>query len=350
MNKAPCPKVSCSTPVGAKKGPGTKFPLIANRRPLPSWAKPTTICQGVTRSPRDCWTDNECFQPTRSGSSSGTNNESITTSPTSPTSPASPIPTALVENTSSIRTARSGLLKSSTRNSSFFLNDTRAENATTSEESEAGNVSTTRARPRLHTKLFHHDTSLSSNMNSPITPTSPQGGVNASPKTKQSTGSSHLPDVSQKKQEQEHVQAATADNSKPCKEQQASHQSKKKRICCKCNQPLRRSGNTKKGESSSRIGVPSATGNREDYAWYHYECLRCPVCDEHFTEKDYFVRHGQEVYHPKCRKAALNSSSGNSGIGKSQRQSNCTVCSKKIKTGSGGDGFDFDKGKYHFEV
>lgn len=71
--------------------------------------------------------------------------------------------------------------------------------------------------------------------------------------------------------------------------------SSKNQSCHKCERPLKGGG--------PRIRLP-AGNDGQGYIWYHYNCLRCPACNSHFTEKQ-FVRVGQEVYHPKVSKGEI---------------------------------------------
>ena len=174
-------------------------------------------------------------------------------------------------------------------------------------------TSTTKPRPQLNTQLFQNDISSanSSTMNSPATPVSPNDillRTHLIPKTKVEnrlpvrTTSSMTKDHQKESSRTTNNESSLLSSKKKEQQANAQHQQvKKKRICCKCNQPVRTT-NGKSG-SSRRIGVPPAAGSQDDFAWYHHECLRCPICKEHFGEQDYFVRHGQDVYHANVRAA-----------------------------------------------
>lgn len=56
------------------------------------------------------------------------------------------------------------------------------------------------------------------------------------------------------------------------------------RVCHACDKQL----------SGPRVRVPIANGE----VWYHYDCLTCHGCGEHFTESR-FVSQGKLIYHPK---------------------------------------------------
>ncbi|KAI9263217.1 hypothetical protein BDA99DRAFT_60847 [Phascolomyces articulosus] len=370
----PFPQTSNSTPVipsGLNRRQCSSF--TADQPPLsPSWAKPISKRQGAPASLRD-------IQPRDISEFINNNNKEppfVTTSPTSV------VPTALVENASNIQTARSGLLKSSTRNSSFFLknaNDSsRNENLTTLSSvggimSGSYSTTTTKPRPRLSTQLFHYDSANSSTMNSPATPVSPyNGNLMAHLSTKLAAPATTISDNGQspriipktKDQQLEEKQPnninninndTVASNKKENNEQLTQQtKKKKKKICCKCNQPFGRSDG--KG-TRRRIGVPLSNGSQDDYAWYHYDCLRCPICNEQFTKHDYFVCHGQEVYHARCRKLLLkqnNDTTNNTDYLQEESDSSkskCTVCSTSIKVGSDGNGFEYEGNNYyHFQV
>ncbi|KAI8147890.1 hypothetical protein BJV82DRAFT_593786 [Fennellomyces sp. T-0311] len=275
LAKGPFPKASNSTPIGASRQ------SIVDRRPLPVFPRPMTSRQGVASVDKGQSTDKE----------------SLASLPALATSP---LP-------SKIHTVRSGLSKDSTRNSSFFLD--AVEKATTpairaGDNNALARKAIGRPRPKLNSQLFFHETAASA-VSSPVTPSSPTIVSWQSQDVPPRENNEQLPPVPPKK----------------------------KRTCCKCNEPLRRSS-----KGSRRIGVPPAAGTLDDYSWYHYECLTCPVCNCHFTEQDYFVRHGTEVYHPKCRT-----------LMRKNEPKECVTCTKPVTLGSKGDGFQHESKLYHFK-
>ncbi|KAI9315095.1 hypothetical protein BX666DRAFT_1959336 [Dichotomocladium elegans] len=90
-----------------------------------------------------------------------------------------------------------------------------------------------------------------------------------------------------------------------------------KQLCEKCKESMK---------GSRKIRVPAATTDGMPM-WYHYDCLKCPVCSQHFTEKDYFVRRDKDIYHPKCLPE-------------------CSACHKHIVDGSW---LEQDLQKYHMQ-
>ncbi|KAI8340738.1 hypothetical protein BC941DRAFT_467904 [Chlamydoabsidia padenii] len=60
-----------------------------------------------------------------------------------------------------------------------------------------------------------------------------------------------------------------------------------KKTCRKCMQVLR----------GPRVRLPTPTG---DTWYYHYDCLTCAACGDHFTESE-FVGDGKDVFHLHCR-------------------------------------------------
>lgn len=143
-------------------------------------------------------------------------------------------------------------------------------------------------RPRTDSHLFHH-------YQKSLQEQSPASTAASSPASVQPSFSFDQPlsPVSTPDTVISHILPTTSEDIvKPAESPSkvADTASSKNQNCHKCNRPLKGGG--------PRIRLPG--NNDQMYIWYHYNCLRCPACNSHFTEKQ-FVRVGQDVYHPKVK-------------------------------------------------
>lgn len=143
-----------------------------------------------------------------------------------------------------------------------------------------GNTSTWN-RPRIDSHLFHHYqkslvTSQVSHVSVPPVENLPEPTQSAPQVRGQETCSQEKPSSQPRKESPEKL---------PSKDK------KKQRTCTACSKPLRGGGR--------RIKVPVNDGS-DDYMPFHFDCLRCTACHDHFPNLA-FVRDVQGIFHPEVR-------------------------------------------------
>ncbi|CAO3577254.1 unnamed protein product [Absidia cylindrospora] len=153
------------------------------------------------------------------------------------------------------------------------------------------------ARPRLDSQLFQqYQKSVNQQLQQPSSP--PSTSINNISSIRPLASQSSSPSLSSymDKPRMKMSSSTTTTTTVPPKQQLKQRRSSltpdkpsssSKKTCRKCMQVLR----------GPRVRLPTPNG---DTWYYHYDCLTCAACGDHFTESE-FVGDGKDVFHLHCR-------------------------------------------------
>ncbi|SAM06181.1 hypothetical protein [Absidia glauca] len=228
-----------------------------------------------------------CQQKQRSTSGSNSTSTRMVTSQQVSTSPTSTVGSS-ISSASRFSPIPRSLLNDkygSTTSISTFGGSTSGDTLSTRKKSLDA------TRPRLDSQLFQQyqksvgqqpPTSPSFNSSSPIKPTRSLSSQLSSPS---------LSSYNEKPRMVISSSTATTSSTQKSRQRRSSFTPDKppsaKKTCRKCLQVLR----------GPRVRLPTPTG---DTWYYHYDCLTCAACGDHFTESE-FVGDGKDVFHLHCR-------------------------------------------------